>query len=134
MEPAARKQFGNPPPPPPFLPPHWMLLANHCPDFENNIALVDPTKDGIYTYDVAEQKYFHPLGYSYSRRWSNLRTQSPQRETALERKSQLFQTSPYLRRSTPQNGHARAFGGLPRNHGSDGIYSLFWLPPVNVGC
>lgn len=63
MEPAARKQFGNLTPAPPRK-----FLVNHCLDFENNIALVDPTRDGIYTYDVAEQKYFHPLESSYARR------------------------------------------------------------------
>lgn len=56
MEPAARKQFGNP-----SFPPHFLLLLTHYSDFENDVALVDPTKDGIYTYDVAEQKYLHPL-------------------------------------------------------------------------
>lgn len=64
MEPAARKQFGSLPPYPPRVP--WVLLANNRSDFENNIALVDPTKDGIYTYDVAEQKYFYPPKSSYS--------------------------------------------------------------------
>lgn len=57
MESSARKQFGI------FHSgPLRLLLANLRADFENNIALVDPTKDGIYTYDVAEQKCLYPLG------------------------------------------------------------------------
>lgn len=125
MEPAARKQFGNPSPPCPSLPLLESFLLTTVPDFENNIALVDPTKDGIYTYDVAEQKYFHLLESSYARRESNLlTTQSPQREATLERKPQLFQASPYLCRSSSKDGHACALGWVPRNHGSDGILLL----------
>jgi hypothetical protein len=60
METAALKQFG-------MLFPHVYIYVPQLtpvflPEAENQITLVDPSKDGLYSYDEAEQKYSsHPV-------------------------------------------------------------------------